>query len=109
MRFRVVMYKIGYTELRFNIYIVPIQISLTKYIYIYIYIAFMSDNIFMVCNFRKINVFLYIMYCHCLTRTIWSTSCGISENRSMATLKRNGDEPLVVLYNLERTTAGSGE
>ena len=31
MRFRVVMCKMGYTELRFNIYIVPIQISLTKY------------------------------------------------------------------------------
>ena len=37
MRFCVVMCKMGYTELRFND-IVPIQISLTKYIYINIYI-----------------------------------------------------------------------
>ena len=37
MRFRLVMCKVGYTELRFNIYIVPIQISLYIYIYIYIY------------------------------------------------------------------------
>ena len=32
VRFRVVMCKICYTEFRFDIYIVPIQISLTKYI-----------------------------------------------------------------------------
>ena len=55
MRFRVVMCKMGYTELRFNIYVVPIQISLTKYLYLYIYI-YIFLSIF-------IHIFIHIFIC----------------------------------------------